>query len=350
VTSFYGLGERLTPVPSDVVVQLGQIHHHAGAAELYRHQFPGLLTQLRRGARVESAEASSAIEGIVIPRARAEAVVNRPSEQPRNRSEEEVRGYANALTFLFDRTEADRWPTVGLILHLHRLLYEPTGVHGAGIFKTADNEVIDRTEAGRVVRFRPVSAVATPAAVKDLVDAYQATVEGGRCDSLLAVGAFVLDLLVIHPFADGNGRISRLLTNYLLDHEGYDIGRYVSLESLTRDAEGRYYDALLASTHGWHDNEHDAWPWLRFFLEILVSAYRRFSRRADEERGHGTRSQRVRIHVLEQAPAEFSLADVARHLHVSEQTVRGVLQTLRDEGLVQAGQGRGAKWRRIGST
>src|SRR6202022_2924828 len=130
MTSFYGLSERLAPVPSEVVIQLSRIHRHAGAADLYRQQFPGLLTTLRRGARVESAEASSAIEGIVIPHGRAEAMVLRPAELPRNRSEEEVRGYANALTYLFDPASAERWPTVGVIQHLHRLLYEPTGALG----------------------------------------------------------------------------------------------------------------------------------------------------------------------------------------------------------------------------
>lgn len=347
MTSFYGLGERLAPVPPNIVVQLGRIHHHAGAAELYHQQFPGLLTQLRRGARVESAEASSAIEGIVIPHSRAEAIVNRPAEQPRNRSEEEVRGYANALTYLFEQANAERWPKVGLIQHLHRLLYEPTGAVGTGIFKTADNEVIERTQTGRIVRFQPVSAKETPGAVKDLVDSYQATVTGGGCDVLIAIGAFIIDFLVIHPFADGNGRVSRLLTNYLLDREGYDVGRYVSLERLTKDAENRYYDALLASTHGWHDNEHDVWPWLRLFLDILATAYVRFASRADEERGRGTKSQRVRSYVLEQAPQEFSLSEVAHHLGVSQQTVRAMLQTMRDEGMVRAGQGRGARWRRL---
>jgi Fic family protein len=274
-------------------------------------------------------------------------MVRRPAEKPRNRSEEEVLGYANALTYLFEQATGERWPTVGLIQHLHRLLYEPTGAVGTGIFKTADNEVIERTETGGVLRFRPVSARETPAAIKDLADSYQATVRGGGCDVLIAAGAFVLDFLVIHPFADGNGRLSRLLTNYVLDREGYDVGRYVSLERLTKAVEARYYDALLASTHGWHDKEHEAWPWIRFFLEILEAAYERFASRAEEERGHGLKSERVRAYVLDQAPAEFSLAEVAQHLGVSQQTVRGVLKSLRDEGIVRSGQGRGARWRRL---
>jgi Fic family protein len=339
---------RLGAVPMAVARRLGRIDQGSGRADLYREQMPGLLTALRDHAQVDSVEASSAIEGVVAPHARAQAVVLDASERPRNRTEAELRGYANALTYVFGDGVGDGRVSLGLILHLHRLLYQPAGLLGAGQFKTADNLVVDRVDGRRRVRFTPVAWQQTPDAVRELVDAYETERQRDMLHPVLAAGAFLLDFSVIHPFADGNGRVSRLLGNLLLAQSGYDIGKYVSLERRIETSKRRYYDALLASTIGWHDGEHDIWPWLAYFTEMVEETYERFIARAEEERRPGSKQERVRRHIEEHAGDRFTMADLRAALPgVSDATFHLVLQQLRDEKAVSVGTGRGAVWRKL---
>ena len=346
MSSFQGFGSRLGPVPGEIVARLGRIDRAAGQAELYRRQMPGLLDHLRDNAQVESVEASSAIEGVTAPRARAEAVIRNPEERPRNRSEAELRGYSNALTYVFGEGWAERRVSVGVILHLHRMLYEPTGLVGAGQFKTSDNVVVDRDASGRRrVRFHPVAAAQTPAATKDLVETYVTVLGREEHHPLIVVAAFVLDFTVIHPFADGNGRVSRLLTNLLLGHHGYDAGRYVSLERQIERTQGRYYAALHASTSGWHEGTHDLWPWINHFTDVLAVVYERFVDQAEQVRSRGSKSERVRRHLESHAQRSFTMADLRSALPgISDATIKLVLNQLRRDGLVEATTGRTARW------
>jgi Fic family protein len=351
MSSFDRFGSRFDPVPAEVALRLAGIERLAGQADLYRNQMPRLLEVLRDRARVDSVEASSAIEGVTAPHARAAAVIRNPEEKPRNRSEAELKGYSNALNYAFERSTTERVVNVGFILHLHRLLYEPAGVSVAGHFKTADNIVVERAASGlRSVRFTPVSSAGTPGAVEDLIGSYEDAVKRASQHPLLLIAGFVLDFTVIHPFADGNGRLSRLLTNFMLDRAGYDVGRYVSVERQIEQTKERYYDALLASTHGWHDNAHDVWPWTSYFVEILSKAYESFGAHADEERSHGSKQERVRDHLERHGAKEFTLSDLRRALPgISDATLRLVLRNLRDQGLVTTTTGRGASWKWKGS-
>ena len=346
MSSFIALGSRLGPVPGELVARLGVVDRSAGQAELYRHQMPGLLDHLRDSARVESVEASSAIEGVVAPHARAAAVIRNPGETPRNRSEAELRGYSNALTYVFDEGWGEGRVSVGMILHLHRLLYEPTGLLGAGQFKTADNVVIDRDSSGRSrVRFHPVPAAQTPAATKSLVEGYDDVVARNEHHPLIATAAFVLDFTVIHPFADGNGRVSRLLTNLLLGQHGYDAGRYISLERQIERTQQRYYSALHASTAGWHEGEHNVWPWIGYFTEVLTVVYGRFVEQAEEKRRRGSKAERVRRHLEQHANRSFTMADLRTALPgISDATIKIVLNELRRDGVIRSTSGRGARW------
>lgn len=346
MSSFASLGARLSPVPGELVAKLGLVDRSAGQAELYRRQMPGLLDHLRDNARVESVEASSAIEGVTAPHARAEAVIRDPDEAPRNRSEAELRGYSNALTYVFDEGWPEGRVSVGMILHLHRLLYEPTGLVGAGQFKTADNVVIEHDGSGRRrVRFHPVTAAQTPAATKALVESYDDVLARDEHHPLIIVAGFVLDFTVIHPFADGNGRVSRLLTNLLLGHHGYDAGRYVSLERQIERTQQRYYAALHASTVGWHDGEHNVWPWIGYFVDVLAVVYGRFVDRAEQERSRGSKAERVRRHLEQHANRSFTMADLRSALPgVSDATIKLVLHELRREGHIEATTGRDARW------
>jgi len=217
------------------------------------------------------------------------------------------------------------------------------------IVDTEDNLVVDRGSAGDIsVRFRPVPSADTPFYVAELIDRYSKEIAAQRHHPVLLVGLFTLDLLVIHPFEDGNGRVARALTNALLMDVGYTVSRYVSLEQEIAESADAYYQALLDSTHGWHEDRADPWSWLRYFIDILAQAYRTFARRAASGRADGSKQDRVRDYVLNHAPSPFRMADVRAALPgISDQTIRMVLDRLRHEEAISAdGLGRSASWRR----
>jgi Fic family protein len=345
--SFTDLDALIGRVPAHIVTRLSAIDFGRGSEALYRDQMPGLLTELADRARVQSITASSAIEGVVVADAdRAERIINRRTSTLRSRSEQELAGYRDAQDYLFQQ----EWRPLnaGLILHLHRLLFAHTAMPG-GAFKTEDNLVVDRAPDGSTtVRFKPVSAARTPFAIDDLIDRYQQAVTAGEHHPLLLSGLFTLDLLVIHPFEDGNGRVARLLTNAMLTEHGYTVGHYVSLEQAVAESADAYYQALLESTHGWHDATADPWPWLCYFTSVIADAYTIFADRAAAARTPGTKQQRIREHILRHAPATFRLADIRTAVPgVSDQTIRLVLEQLKTEGKVRAdGTGRTATWTR----
>jgi Fic family protein len=345
--SFANLDALIGLVPAQLVTQLSAIDFGRGSEALYRDQMPGLLSELADRARVQSITASSAIEGVIVADAdRAQRIINRRTTTLRNRSEQELAGYRDAQDNLFQQ---DWRPlNAGLILHLHRLLFAHTAVPG-GAFKTEDNLVVDRSPDGSTtVRFKPVPAAGTPFAIADLIKRYERAVAAAEHHPVLLSGLFVLDLLVIHPFEDGNGRVARLLTNAMLSEHGYTVGRYVSLEQAVAESADAYYQALLDSTHGWHKNTADPWPWLGYLTSVVAGAYAVFADRAAAAHTPGTKQQRVREHILRHAPATFRLADIRTAVPgVSDQTIRLALEKLKKEGMVRAdGTGRSATWTR----
>lgn len=345
--SFTDLDTLIGLVPSHVVTRLSAIDFGRGSEALYRDQMPGLLNELADRARVLSITASSAIEGIVVADAdRAQRIIDRQATSLRNRSEQELAGYRDAQDYL--NGEDWRPLNAGLMLHLHRLLFAHTAVPG-GAFKNEDNLVVDRSTT---VRFKPVPAASTPFAIDDLIKRYKEAVGAGEHHPVLLSGLFILDFLVIHPFEDGNGRVARLLTGALLGEHGYTVGRYVSLEQAIAESADAYYQALLNSTHGWHEGTTDPWPWLGYFSSLIAGAYAVFADRAAAAQTPGTKQQRVREHILRHAPSTFRLADIRTAMPgVSDQTIRLVLEQLRSEGKVRAdGTGRSATWTRMTET
>ncbi|MBE9403873.1 Fic family protein [Brachybacterium sp. Marseille-Q2903] len=349
--SFTPLERTLGAVPGTLVGDLRSIDIGRGREELYANQLPELLTALAARARVQSITASSALEGVLVPdKARAARIIDGSARGLRTRSEQEFAGYRAALDYLF----ADDWRplNLGLILHLHRLLFSETPGKG-GTLKTSDNLVVDRNEVdSRSIRFTPVPAAYTAQYLDDLLNGYLEARSADAHHPVLLIGLLILDLLTIHPFDDGNGRVARVLTNALLAEAGYGIGRYVSLEQLIAESADDYYACLLESTHGWHDNEHDVWPWLRYFVSLLTKAYRRFEEGAASDRSTGSKQDRVREFVLDHAPEFFAIGDVRAALPgVSDQTIRLVLDALRKDGRIRSeGTGRGARWHRLGGT
>lgn len=345
--TFRSIERQIGSVPAPLVTALGQVDERKGREEAFRRQHPEQLKTLVDVARIQSTEASNEIEGITAPRARIVALV-RERTAPANRSEEEIAGYRAALELIHANAQA--MPvTNNIVLQLHRDLYQYTAVDG-GRFKMTSNVVEEELPDGtRHVRFTPVEAFLAPTAMQELNERYAVELDRGVYHPVLLIGSYVFDFLVIHPFADGNGRMSRLLTLLLLYKQGYEVGRFISLEKLIADTKETYYEALAVSTERWHEETHDILPWLRYFTGILLAGYVRFEENTKAVTGRGSKTEAIIRFVGSSASDEFAIADIRRAVPVaSDALIRKVLYDLRDEGVVRAqGRGRGARWRRL---
>jgi Fic family protein len=310
---------------------------------LWTRQKPERLAALRELAMIQSAGSSNRIEGVTVEPARLRPVALKLS-RPRDRSEEEVLGYRQALDWVFGRK---RPVTVEpeVILRLHELA-QGTAAGDAGQWKRRDNDIVEMLPSGeRRVRFRPVSAKFAPKAVAALCRDFREAQEAGRLPSLLLLSAFVFDFLCVHPFRDGNGRVSRLLTTLLLQNEGFAVGRYVSLERLVEQSKAEYYESLERSSAGWHEGRHNLVPWWNHFLGVLRRAYQEFAKQVESPGAAGGKSELVRRTVAAQT-GPFALAELlAECPGASPQLVKKVLAEMKKSGRVRTtGRGRGAKW------
>lgn len=348
MATFRDITRHLGSIPSELATMLKTIDQAQGRAEAYRLQHPQQLEQLTQLARIQSTEASNAIEGITAPHARIQALVEEKTT-PRNRSEEEIAGYRKVLDLIHSTNPAAIPFTPNVVKQFHRDLYEFSATDG-GRFKTTDNSVVETLPGGtEQVRVTPVPAWATDDAMRQLHEGYIAALESGRYPPLLLVGSYILDFTIIHPFSDGNGRMSRLLTFLLLYKNNYEVGRFISIEKVIADSKETYYEALQSSTTGWHDDEHAIEPWLRYFLGVLIASYDTFESRVGTLGGRGSKTEAVKNFVRSSLSDQFSLDEVRNACPgVSTDHIRNVLRKLRDEGAVQApSRGRNAKYRRI---
>jgi len=323
---------------------LRAIGEYRGKQELFYRQAPEVLKRLREIAVIESSESSNRLEGVTVLPNRLKALIVQ-NTKPRDRSEQEVAGYRDALTLIHESAREMRF-TPNVMLQLHSTLYRFMPMPG-GRWKTADNEIIEKHPDGKVrVRFKATPAHLTPIAMDQLSAGYVAATDTAQRDPLIVVPLAILDFLCIHPFSDGNGRVARLLTLMLLYHFDYEVGRYISIERVYEATKESYYETLEASSKGWHEGNHDPYPWLDYFWGVLLRAYREFEERVGEVRsGRGAKTEQVREAVLERN-APFSISDIeASCAGVSRDTVRLVLREMKKEGLIAStGKGRSAKW------
>jgi len=323
---------------------LRALGEYRGKQQLFVAQSPEVLGDLRQVAAVESAESSNRLEGVVVAPSRLKSIVVRQSA-PRSRSEQEVAGYRDALALIHENAEHMPF-SEGTIRQLHGILYRYLPQPG-GNWKATNNDIVERHPDGTTrIRFRPVAAHLTPQAMQDLVARYGNAVDRHLADPLVLVPLAVLDFLCIHPFADGNGRIARLLTLQLLYHFDYAVGRYISLERVFEDSKEGYYGTLEASSQGWHEGAHDVAPWLDYFWGAMLRAYKEFEERVGTiERGRGSKGDRVRAEVMKRSLA-FSISEIEEACPgVSRDMVRVVLRAMKSEGIIAStGKGRGAKW------
>lgn len=261
----------------DIVALLTQIHEFKGEQNLFIEANSDSLTQLVEIAKIQSTEASNKIEGIYTSDDRLKKIVQ-DKTTPRTRNEQEIAGYRDVLATIHESYEyIPLRPT--MILQFHRDLYKFSGMSIGGNYKTCDNVIAETdAEGNRFVRFQPVPAWETAEAIDMACQAYNQAVQGGA-DPLLLIPMFVLDFLCIHPFNDGNGRMSRLLTLLLLYRSGYIVGKYISIEKVIEQSKETYYETLYQSSAGWHENENDYAPFVRYLLGTIVAAYRESSSR-----------------------------------------------------------------------
>ena len=265
----------LTP---EIVSLLTQIHEYKGEQTLFIEAKADTLTQLVEMAKIQSTEASNKIEGIYTSDDRLKSLVTNKTT-PRTRNEQEIAGYRDVLSTIHE--SHDFIPVKpSIILQLHRDLYKFSGKSIGGNYKGSDNVITEEdNEGNKHVRFNPVPAWETPAAIDAICDGFDEILAQTDADPLLIIPMFILDFLCIHPFNDGNGRMSRLLTLLLLYRAGYIVGKYISIEKLIEQTKDTYYEALESSSTNWHEGENDYIPFVQYTLGVVVAAYREFSSR-----------------------------------------------------------------------
>jgi Fic family protein len=338
----------LASVPIATAWSLAELGQALGRQELFIRQSPQRLKVLREHALIESAVSSNRIEGVEVDAKRIGTLVFGKAAL-RDRDEEEVRGYRNALNLI--HTEGVKLPvSQATIRELHRLARG--SAWDAGQYKQKDTKIIERFADGRErVRFRPTRARQTPTAMAELAQLWMDCLHEKWVPPLVAVAALNLDFLCIHPFRDGNGRVSRLLLLLQCYHAEVQVGRYISLERLIEQNKDRYYETLEQSSTGWHEGKHDPWPFVNYVLWILREAYKEFEQRVGQTaEPRGAKAALVREAVARHK-GEFRLSDIERACPgVGREWIRTLLADMRDAGeVVCRGRGPGARWRWLGS-
>lgn len=332
-------------IPGGTAWYLADLGEFRGKQELYTRQSPQRLSSLREHALIESAISSNRLEGVEVEPKRVHHVLATLRPLFRDRDEEEIRGYREALSLIhegfavLDISEKS-------IRRLHRLIRGEIG--DAGKYKEKDSDIIEHSPDGRQrVRFRTVAA-GTRRHMAALVADWKRCQEERWVHPLVALACFNLDFLCIHPFRDGNGRVSRLLLLLQGYHLGYEVGRYISLERLIEQEKERYYETLEQSSQGWHEGKHDPWPYVNFILFILKSACRELVERVgDVTAPRGSKTEMV-LAALERLPCEFTLGQLEQSSPgVSREMVRRILGAEKGKRVKCIGRGPGAKWIKI---
>jgi len=334
----------LPPRVSGVLRRLGE---HKGRQELFRKQAPEMLENLRRVALIESTESSNRLEGIVAANDQRLRALVAERSQPVNRTEAEIAGYRDVLDTVH-QNHAHIPFTDRVVLQLHRDLLKYADDSG-GRWKISANDIRETLPDGtQRIRFKPLSPHLTVDAMRDLHLRYAQAVREQVWDPLILIPLYLLDFLCIHPFSDGNGRMSRLLSLLALYHQGYDVGRFIGLERVIEKTKESYYETLFISSQHWHEARHDPWPWTEYFLSTLLAAYSEFESRFGRiSTGRGSKTDTVH-NAIQATVADFSLTDLEKVCPmVSRDMIRRILADLRKAGRVEClGRGPQALWRK----
>ena len=331
-------------IPASTSWYLADLGEARGKQELFTKQSPQKLKVLREHALIESAVSSNRIEGVMVDKKRVATVIFGKSLL-RDRDEEEVRGYRDALKLVHE--QGVKLPvSEAAIKRLHRLIRGD--IWDAGKYKEQDSDIVEKFPDGRErVRFKAVGAAETATYMRNVVDMWIRARRERWVHPLIALAAFNLDFLCIHPFRDGNGRVSRLLLLLQCYHLGFEVGRYVSVERLIEENKERYYETLEQSSQGWHEGKNNPWPYVNYLLFILKSAYNGFEERVGQTASpRGAKTDLV-LKAVRRQPREFRLSDIEHACPgVGREWIRVLLANLRKSGDVSCrGRGPAARWR-----
>ncbi len=343
--TFQQFEKKIENIPTAASWYLADLGEAKGKQELFTKQSPQKLKVLREHALIESAVSSNRIEGVLVDEKRVATVVFGKTHL-KDRSEEEVRCYRTALDWIH-REGAGTPISEKTILRLHQM--SRGEIWDSGKYKEKEVDIIEKFPGGMErVRFKTVGPSKTQDFMKQLVEDWQDALKEKNVHPLIALGAFNLDFLCIHPFRDGNGRVSRLLLLLQCYTLGYEVGRYISLERLIEQNKERYYETLQQSSQGWHEGKHDPWPYINYVLYILKTAYHEFESRVGQiksPRGSKTEFIETAINAFEK---DFTLSDLERACPgVSRDMIRIVLRNLQKSKKVEClGRGPGAVWQK----
>ena len=326
---------------------ISKIYEYKGKQELYVANFSDVLDKMIEVAKIQSTKSSNAIEGISTNDTRLEELMNKKSE-PKNRNEEEIYGYREVLDIIHENYENIEF-TKNNILTLHNRLYSYSEESHKGKFKTMDNSIVETNALGeKKVRFQPVPAFETENYIEKMISAYNEALRL-KIPPLLLIPTVIHDFLCIHPFADGNGRMSRLLTLLLLYKNGFFVGKYISLEMIIEETKDIYYEELQASSENWHSGTNNDLPFIKYMLSVIYKAYsecdERFKLISEKSL---TSAERV-MKVFENSLEPLSKSDIAILCpDISKRTIERALKELKDRGLIkQLGSGRSTKYIRV---
>ena len=330
--------QLLTP---EIVTMLSQIHEFKGEQNLFIEAKSDALTQLVEIAKIQSTDASNKIEGIYTSDERLKNLVLNKT-MPRTRGEQEIAGYRDVLATIHDSYEfIPVRPSI--ILQLHRDLYKFSGKSIGGAYKNSDNIIAEEdAEGNRFVRFQPLPAWETPEAIEQICNAFNDVMSRGEADPLLIIPMFILDFLCIHPFDDGNGRMSRLLTLLLLYKAGYIVGKYISIEKVIETSKDTYYEALQSSSQDWHEEKNDYAHFVRYMLGVILSAYREFSERVKVLTTSGmSKPDRIR-EIIKDTLGKITKTEIMHKCpDISQVTIQRTLNELVKNGnIIKIGGGR----------
>ena len=332
-------------IPADLVNVIGGIYALQNSAITRKEGYPRVFTELESIAKVQSVKSSNAIEGIITSDQRIADIVNR-SSAPMNHDEAEIAGYRDALNRIHTDYEHISFSEKDILL-LHETMMSLSGDDLAGQYKQTDNVIVEIDGSGnRRIRFRPIPANETKEAMEQLELAYIEACSNAHINRLLLIPCVILDFLCIHPFRDGNGRMSRLLSLLLLYKNGFDAGKYISFEEQINNYKDLYYDALQRSSSGWDINQNDYFPFVQNFLTTLYMCYKELDKRFAVVHGKKvTKTARIEATVLESL-TPLSKADIcAIHPDISPTTVEAVLGKMVREGQIKRiGASRGSKY------
>lgn len=328
---------------TDILNLVAKIHECKGRQDLFIRQKPAELTRLMEIAKIQSTEFSNKIEGIVTTSTRMKQLFEEKTA-PRNRDENEIMGYRDVLATIHENYEyIPIRPSY--ILQLHRGLLKRAKLSYAGSFKNVQNYVSEtKLDGTTITRFTPIAPYETPAAVENLCIAFKQAVSQEKIDSLILIPIFICDFLCIHPFNDGNGRMSRLLTLLLLYKSGYMVGKYVSIEKQIEKTKDLYYDTLGQSDVMWHDGKNDPTPFIRYMLQVILSCYTEFEDRVGlmSENGNGSTAYDVVKTYVERKIGKFTGNDVITNCpSIGRSSALAALKKLTEEGfIIKEGSGR----------